>query len=384
MTKPLHVALCWHSLNHANLGVDALTRSNIAIVQAAAARAGRTVRFTTLCSTPYPGDAPEGVTVGPRAELKPLFTGRSPVHAVIRDADLVIDIGEGDSWADIYDGRRFLRQAGSKIAALVHRKPLVLSPQTIGPFNARWRRIAANAIMSRARAVYARDHMSKAYLDEHRIASETGEFIDVAFRLPFDRRSRATDRRRVGLNISGLLYRGGYTGRNEFGLTLDYADLSHRLIDALTAMSDVEIHLLPHVIGKSGESDLAIVPELMARYPDLILPETFRTASEAKTYMSGLDFVVGGRMHACIGSFSALTPVVPIAYSRKFNGLFGTLGYAHLVDGKADTTDAALEKILNGFASRDVLAADVQRGMTIAKERLDAYEDRLVKILSEL
>lgn len=382
--KPLHIALCWHALNHANLGVDALTRSNITIIQAAADRVGRSVRFTTLCSTPFPGEVPESVTIGPRAELKPLVTGRSEVLQVIRHADLVIDIGEGDSWADIYDSRRFLRQAGTKLAALRYRKPLVLAPQTIGPFNAPWRRLVANAIMSRARAVYARDHMSMAYLTKNRICSETDEFIDVAFRLPFERRARDEGGRpRVGLNISGLLYRGGYTGKNEFGLTLDYAELSHRLIEALIGMG-VEMHLLPHVNGVGGESDLAIVPELKARYPFLIVPTTFGTASDAKTYMSGLDFVVGGRMHACIGAFSALTPVVPIAYSRKFNGLFGTLGYTHFVDGRADSTDIALTKILHGFATRGELASDAARGMARANERLAAYEKRLASILSTL
>ena len=381
--KPLHIALCWHSLNHANLGVDALTRSNIAIIQAAADRVGRSVRFTTLCSTPFPGTAPDGVKIGPRAELKPMATGRSEVLKVIRSADLVIDIGEGDSWADIYDGRRFLRQAGTKIAALLYRKPLILAPQTIGPFNAAWRRMAANAIMSRARAVYARDHMSMAYLEKHKIRPEIGEFIDVAFRLPFEKQTKAQDGRlRIGINVSGLLYRGGYTGKNEFGLTFDYAELTHRLITTLNARESVEVHLLPHVNGENQESDLSITPELKALYPSLIVPEKFDTASKAKTYMSGLDFVTGGRMHACIGAFSSLTPVVPIAYSRKFNGLFGTLGYPHFVDGKTDSTDTALAKILNGIETREQLAVDVAKGMDRAKNRLAAYEDRLANILT--
>lgn len=382
---PLDVALLWHALNHANLGIDALTRSNIAIVRAAAARAGREARFTTLGSRPYPGNVPEGVTVGPRAKPKPLLMGRSPVQKALRSAELVVDIGEGDSWADIYGGRRFVLQSVTKISALALGKPLVLSPQTIGPFDAGWRRLLSNAVMNRARAVFARDGLSMAYLRAQGIRSDTAEFIDVAFRLPFETRPKAADGRvRVGLNISGLLYRGGYTGKNEFRLMIDYPELSHRLIDTFTAMDGVDVHLIPHVLGDNAESDLGIVPDLLARHPTLIVPETFADASTAKSYMSGLDFVVGARMHACIGAFSARTPVVPIAYSRKFNGLFDTLGYRDYVDGKAASTDEAYEAVMEAFANRPRLDAGIAAGMTIAGERLAAYEEKLAAIISAL
>ncbi len=383
--KPLHIVLLWHALNHANLGIDALTRSNIAIVRTAAARVGREVRFTTLGSRPYSGDVPEGVTVGPRAELKPMLLGRAAVQKALHGASLAIDIGEGDSWADIYGGRRFLLQAGLKLSALERGMPLVLAPQTIGPFDTGWRRRVSNLIMSRARAVFARDGLSMAYLQRQRLRTETAEFIDVAFRLPFQQQPRAIDgRRRVGLNVSGLLYRGGYTGANEFGLTIDYAGLTHRLIETFTAMPDVDVHLLPHVIGENQESDLGIVPELIARHPALVVPDTFHTASAAKSYMSGLDFIVGGRMHACIGAFSARVPVVPIAYSRKFNGLFDTLGYGDYVDGKAVTSDAAYDAIMAAFGDRMRLAESLAKGMEIAEERLAAYESRLATIIESL
>jgi colanic acid/amylovoran biosynthesis protein len=382
--KPLHVALLWHALNHANLGIDALTRSNMAIVRAAAARAGRTVRFTTLGSRPYPGEVPDGATVGPRAELKPMLLGRAQVQKAMRGADLAIDIGEGDSWADIYGGRRFLLQSGLKLSAVVLGIPLVLAPQTIGPFHAAWRRRASNAIMSRARAVFARDGLSMAYLQQQHLRTETAEFVDVAFRLPFDRQPKADGRHRVGLNVSGLLYRGGYTGKNEFGLTIDYSTLTHRLIEAFMAMDNVEVHLIPHVLGENAESDLGIIPELIERHPGLVLPAPFISASAAKSYMSGLDFVTGARMHACIGAFSARVPVMPIAYSRKFNGLFDTLNYAHYVDGKVATTDAAFEAVLAAFVTRDRLAEGVARGMIIAEDRLAAYESRLTAIIATL
>lgn len=381
----LNIALLWHALNHANLGIDALTRSNIEIIRVAAARAGRKARFTTLGSRPYPGEIPAEVVVGPRANLKMLLTGQSPVQKALRWAELVIDIGEGDSWADIYGGRRFMLQSATKISALAFSKPLVLSPQTIGPFDAGWRRLVSNVVMNHARAVFARDGLSAAYLRDQHIRSETDEFIDVAFRLPFKAQPKAADGPvQVGVNVSGLLYRGGYTGKNEFGLTIDYPAFTHRLIESFTAMEGVKVHLLPHVLGDNPESDLGIVADLVKRHPHLVVPETFISASAAKSYMSGLHFVVGARMHACIGAFSAGTPVVPIAYSRKFNGLFDTLGYRDYVDGKASSTNAAYDAVMEAFANRSRLDAGIAAGMSVASKRLDAYEDKLTAIIAAL
>lgn len=386
-TRPIHVALAWHAIGHGNLGIDALTRSNIAILRAAAARIGREVRFTTLCAVDRtnPGTLDQDVTVGPMPRIKELMTGRSQFLEAMSKADLVVDIGEGDSWADIYGGRRFGFHAGTKIAALLLRKPLVLAPQTIGPFQSRWRRRLAVAVMNRARAVFARDSLSSDFLRDSRIRSETGEFIDVAFRLPFEVREKIDGIRRIGINVSGLLYRGGYRRANEFGLTIDYRTLTHRMIEYWLDQPETEVHLIPHVTAFDGnDDDRTILPDLLGRYSRIIVPETFANASEAKSYMSALDFVVGGRMHACIGAFSAGIPVVPIAYSRKFNGLFGTLGYPHYVDGRAMDTDTAFAAIVKAFDNRAVLTQDIQSGLARAELRLDDYEARLATILEEV
>lgn len=383
---PLHIALPWHALGHGNLGIDALTRSNIAIVESAASRIGVPVRFTTLCASvrPDPATVPDKVAIGPMPSPKQMLNGNSEFLETLKQADLVIDIGEGDSWADIYGGKRFAFHAGTKIAALALGKPLVLAPQTMGPFDNALRQRVARAIMNRCRAVFARDGLSSKFLREQDIRSETDEFIDVAFRLPFDRQPRDPAKTRVGINVSGLLYQGGYTGRNEFGLTIDYKGLTHRLIEHWQGLG-YEVHMIPHVVGRAGnDGDLAVVPTLVERYPELVVPETFTSASAAKAYISGLDFVTGGRMHACIGAFSSHTPVVPIAYSRKFNGLFGTLEYRHFVDGKSASTEEAFETITAACEARTRLAQEMERGLEIAKTRLDAYEDALVRIIAEV
>ena len=93
---------------------------------------------------------------------------------------------------------------------------------------------------------------------------------------------------------------------------------------------------------------------------------------------------MGARMHACIAAFSAGVPVMPIAYSRKFQGLFSTLGYDPIVDCAAMTTDDAFARIIDGFDRRERLAVQTKTGTQVAFERLQGYEDYLVQSFNRI
>lgn len=381
----LTIGLLWHTFGHGNLGVDALSRANLHLVRQAAVAAGWEPRFIAIGSgqRETPPDLPAGLEIGASPDMNALARRDTAMLSDLRRCDIVIDIGEGDSFTDIYGGRRFVKFLVSKMLAIGISKRLVLAPQTIGPFQNPVRRWLAVRVMNRAEAVFARDQLSTAFLRQGGVTTQTAEFIDVAFALPFTQTPKTPGTTKVGLNISGLLYAGGYSGKNEFGLTIDYTALSNQLIEYFTAMTNTEVHLIPHVMGSGPDDDYAQAEALKQVYPQLILPSRFASAEQAKSYISGMDFVVGGRMHACIGAFSARVPVVPIAYSRKFNGLFATLGYRHLVDGKVDNTETALSKIKSAFADRTTLLTDVETGLTIANARLKAYVAALTAILAE-
>src|SRR5262249_27270391 len=180
--------------------------------------------------------------------------------------------------------------------------------------------------------------------------------VDVAFALPFERRRKKSSKAiEVGVNVSGLLFNGGYTGGNEFGMQVDYADYSRRLIGELLGRPGASGHLgCPVHSSALAQDDGRRVADRLAReFPGVVRAPTFVSPSEAKTYISGLDFLVGARMHACIAAFSSGTPVVPVSYSRKFAGLFeGVLGYEHLVPVTGMSTDQELAFTLERFDGR--------------------------------
>ena len=379
--KQITIGLLWHSLSSDNLGVGALTESQIAICNAAAKEANVDVRFIIFGTQGGSSYIPEGVDIkiGSRISIKQMLLGKSAFLEQLNECDLVLDIGEGDSFTDIYGLKRYLFLIVSKLAVLWKKKPLVLSPQTIGPFDKWYTKKIAFWVMKHAKKVFARDGLSMAYLQDGGLKN-IDEVIDVAFRLPYSKpQENSSGKTNIGINVSGLMYSGGYTGGNQFGLKLDYQAHIKTLIETFSADKNNIVWLVPHVLSDDfpNDDDRVAIEQLQALYPSVMRAPNFKSPSEAKSFISGLDFLTGARMHACIAAFSSGVPVVPLAYSRKFNGLFTSLNYTFYADAKVDETALACEKTISGFYNRDTLDVALKQGMDIAINKLEKYENFL-------
>lgn len=383
------VGLLWHSVCSGNLGVGALTESHIALLAGLAGRLGMSLRLVVVGTSAIPRpDLVERLAVaGHELHNERVRLLRGGFSRTVQRCDLVLDIGEGDSFSTIYGFKRFFYFWLSKNRVCNAGVPLLLAPQTIGPFDSALARAMARQVMRRCEGVFARDSLSRQYLSTLGLDAVAAESTDVAFALPFERQAHGpTGVTRVGLNVSGLLYSGGYTGNNQFGLTLDYAATMRRLVQAFRAMPGVELHLVSHVFEpqRPSEDDLAAAQALAADCPNVIVAPAFAQPGQAKGYIAGLDFFVGARMHSCIAALSAGVPVVPMAYSRKFDGLFGSLGYPRLADCKVHGADEVVVRVMQAFSEIEVVRAEVRQALASVQERLARYEAALVPLLQRV
>ena len=383
----LTIALIFHSARNANLGVGALTVSEVEIIRRIATARGIAVHIDVIDSI---AEGPICVS-GPDVAVRETRILRRPlqVFGIIHKADLVIDIGAGDSFADIYGRRRLIRLFMMKYMAHLAGRPLVLAPQTFGPFVKPLSRFFAVQSIKRAALVATRDRLSTDCARELGYRGTVIEASDVALRLPYTTPApRAAGAPvRVGLNVSGLLMAGGYNGRNMFGLQMDYPALMREIIRRFLAHPDgCKLHLVPHVILRDGgggvEDDYSASLALAREFPGVQVAPAFATPSEAKSYIAGLDFFMGARMHACIAAFSSGVAVVPMAYSRKFAGLFGSLGYNHTVDCQGESNAAILEKIAAAFEARETLATEAASAAMRGQTKLMAYQNALKQLLA--
>ena len=300
----------------------------------------------------------------------------------IQQADIIGAISGGDSFSDIYGLGRLVYVALPQLLVLLLEKPLVLLPQTIGPFRGFWAKLIAKFILRRACRVYGRDDESLAVvkgLAPQQTAVERTYDIGVALQpraapavaAELDALSRPL----VGLNVSGLLWKGGYDGNNMFGLQANYRSLMHELIGRLASRGCLVL-LVPHVFGPGaeGESDALAGENLFGELDrdvrarvEVIKPEYDQ--HEIKYIIGQCDFMVGSRMHACIAALSQGIPAVGLAYSRKFDGVFRTFGVGELVvDLSLQTTEAALERVMEVFGKRERLQESLKITMPAIRQ----------------
>ncbi len=332
----------------------------------------------------------------PSKNLRERLVRRNPYLKQIAEADIIGSLAGGDSFSDIYGLRRFFYVALPQLLVLLLDKPLTLLPQTFGPFNGLVTRKVAGFILRNAEQVYARDRES---LDEIRPLmgrSRSQPFFspDMAFLLepvppikqPGWLKNNGQSAPLVGLNVSGLLYAGGYTRNNMFGLKSDYKWLVQRIIDHFIVQMGARVVLVPHVFGSAGELEsdtaagAAICRELGDRYDGKLqmISEEY-DQHEMKFLIGQCDFFIGSRMHACIAAFSQGIPAVGLAYSRKFLGVLRSIGVENLaVDLRECDIEKISEIINDAYLSREKIQSDLADRMPSVRQTVEKLFARVI------
>lgn len=275
--------------------------------------------------------------------------GQRFLMSSVKKCDLVFDFTAGDSFTDIYGEERFYDRTGLKKKVIDSGIPLILGSQTIGPFKDKNIEKYAVDVIEHCKSVFVRDSQSKDYVEQ---ISKAKPILttDVAFFLPYEKKDKLDSIKKAGFNPSGLLWMGGYDGKNQFGLTVNYQEYCKKVIHYLFEQG-YEVHLILHAYSKviktgyyHADNDKLAVDALHELFPSTIVSPFFSTPMEAKSYISGMDLFIGARMHATIAAISVGIPVIPFSYSRKFEGLFSSLDYPYVVEGTKWETNAAINK----------------------------------------
>lgn len=328
--------------------------------------------------------------------------GFSATARTIAGSRAVLDVSGGDSLTDLYGPHRFRAMILTKRLALDNGLPLILLPQTIGPFRSPEAKAEAVAVLAAARAVWVRDAASLAFLQRelgaafdparHRLG------LDMAVALPQAQPDTdlptplagwlAPDRAVVtaGLNVSGLLNHDPLAAQADFGLA-DRHD--HQIEAAARAILDhgpqMRLVLVSHVhrAPELPESDLgaalALKDRLDADFPGrvAVLPGAMN-AMQLKWVLARLDWFAGARMHATIGAFSSGTPTLGLGYSDKAAGVFAQCGIGtHVADLRQLDAAALGRAVAASVARRDEMRAELAGVVPGLLARAEAQMDAI-------
>lgn len=301
----------------------------------------------------------------------------------IKKCDYIFDATMGDGFSDIYSEKYCNSLIRRKRIAEYFCDKYILLPQTYGPFENAGCAKKAREVFKKAYKIYCRDELSQQLLKEKYNIKESVLVSDMAFILPYDKNMYRFDgKNKLGINISGLLYKGGFHKENQFGLALDYRCLIDKLLSTLT--KKYEVHLIPHVVDLkefAHDDDYKICKELHEKYPDTVLAPAFVTPIEAKSYISNMNVFVGARMHSTIAAFSSGVATIPISYSRKFEGLFGSLNYPYVINAKEENTNNAYNLVVKYLENIEPLINAQKKSLECISEKNELFKKSIVNVI---
>ncbi len=292
----------------------------------------------------------------------------------ILHSDAVWDVSGGDSFGDIYGERHLRGILEPKRFALRTGRPLVLLPQTYGPFSRNETRAAAADVVCRSELAWARDERSftalKALAGDRFDPKRHRAGVDMAFALDTYRPVQRLEERLedwfaddgppvIGINVSGLIYNDPEAPR-KFGLRIDYAEFMRSLIARFLRETDARIVLVSHVIPTDvhAESDIVAARAAFAEVAEadreriVVSPEGL-DQSETKWLIAHLDWFCGTRMHACIGAMSSRVPATGLAYSLKYRGVFEMCGLGDaMADMRRLDPDGVMRRVWQSWEER--------------------------------
>lgn len=354
----MRILVAWADDSSPNLGVRALGRGSVDLLR----QVWPGATFTFMNYRQRPPQIPWGRN---RSLLRERVTGQLGMMRWLADFDLVWDTRSGDSFADIYGLPRHTTMSLLHEFAAQAGTPVVLAPQTIGPFGTTRARLLARRSLQRSRLAFARDPISAA------TAIGLGYPVDaVASDLVFGlEQPERGDERDVVLNVSGLLWQSdAHVGASGYRSTV------RTIIEGLLA-DGRSVTLLPHVLNADGtDDDVPVARELSAAYDDRLELRIPTDLDDARSIIAAARLVIGARMHACLNALSTGTPAVAMAYSRKFAPLMASIGWEHVVqlNEGGDVGAAVLD-----HARRDGLAAEAAAAQASGRQMLLPVVERL-------
>lgn len=240
----------------------------------------------------------------------------------------------GDGFSDIYGDKDFLNRMNQTWLLRKANVPLIMLPQTVGPFKSKQMYDVAVDIMRYAKDIFVRDgKFAEEFKKLGLKYTQTKDISSFMIPEPWDIEIKP---KAVGLNVSGLAYSNTFHGLE--GQFDAYPELIDRIINHFRNKG-CTIYLIPHSYGYNqpiADDDMIACRQAYDRLTDknnVMLVDKDMTAPQVKYLISKMTFFMGARMHANFAAIYTGVPVFGTAYSYKFEGAFNANG----LDGKKQT-----------------------------------------------
>ena len=248
----------------------------------------------------------------------------TPCGRAIKRTKCVAAINGGDGFSDIYNTHTFFSRLYDTWIAMKRNIPIVILPQTIGPFELKSNRNVADEILKYAEKIYVRDDKFVTELQTMGLEYEITK--DLSYYMKPQPGNVEVVPGSIGINVSGLAYSNKF--RTLSGQFEAYPELIDHLITRFQELGKI-VYLIPHsynyLYPEYANDDMEACQATYNRLKDktnVIFINKDLTSPQVKFVISKMSFFIGTRMHANFAAIYTGVPLFGLAYSYKFEGAF--------------------------------------------------------------
>jgi polysaccharide pyruvyl transferase WcaK-like protein len=267
--------------------------------------------------------------------LKPLY--RSKVIEKVKSSSVVISHSDesfketasllplNPMWVFTWWSMLFSRTLEVMAARAFH-KPVVLFPNSVGPFRTWLGRSMAKLSLNSCDYLLIRDPISYGIVEKMGLKStkiltyDTALLFDQQSSVPID--ASLSSERVLGVSA------GIYSNSISKTAVENYVSAHAQALDAAIEKHGFTVAFLPHYISGFSGDDLEISKKIVQqmRHKEQTKIIVTRNVAEFKALIDRMSMVVSSKMHPAILAASGFIPVLSIVYDHKQTGFFQRLG----------------------------------------------------------
>ncbi len=255
------------------------------------------------------------------------------------------------------------------LVAKFYRKPVIVFPNSIGPFRTRIGYLLSKLALGLCDCILVRDSISYEILKSMQISTPKALVSDTTLLLePSENKTRKPSLDPV-VGVSPGFYANSLTKKEQTFYIASHAKALDNAIDQY----GFTVVFLPHYVSGFSLDDLEISRLIydQMRNKDKAQILNVETVEELKSLLGKMDLVISSRMHPTVMAASASVPVVCIAYDQKQVGLLEQLGIPeYLVYIGSLTSDTLLEKIKGAWTQREEIKGILKTRIPVLQRQL--------------
>lgn len=203
-------------------------------------------------------------------------------------------------------------------------KPVILFPNSIGPFRTWFGRFLARLSLNNCDHVLIRDSISYEIVKRLGIRALKTLTYDTALLYTPQRKNVRTDFPRPILGVSAGIYSRSLSQREVENYITAHATALDRAVEKYGFF----VVFLPHYISGFSYDDLEVSKLILHKMKNKDRAEIVNTAAveEFKLYLDQMDMIISSKMHPAVLGASGYVPLLCILYDHKQTSFFERLG----------------------------------------------------------